>query len=60
MCLDSYNRDILRCKCGNIMVYVDSYNPLEKITYKKKKKKKKEKKGAPQKTPGKEKPPLIK
>ncbi len=33
MCLDSYNRDILRCKCGNIMVYVDSYNPLEKITY---------------------------
>lgn len=29
MCMDSYNRDILRCKCGAVMVYVDSYNPLD-------------------------------
>ena len=29
MCMDSYNRDILRCKCGAVMIYVDSYNPLD-------------------------------
>lgn len=29
MCMDSYNRDILRCKCGAVLVYVDSYNPLD-------------------------------
>ena len=29
ICLDSYNRDPIRCKCGGIMVYVDSYDPLE-------------------------------
>ena len=27
---DSFNRDILRCSCGSILVYADSYNPLEK------------------------------
>lgn len=27
--IDSYNRDPLKCKCGNIMVYESSYNPLE-------------------------------
>jgi len=26
---DEFNRDILRCKCGSILVYRDSYNPLE-------------------------------
>lgn len=29
MCLDSFNRDILRCKCGAIMKYKDSYEPLK-------------------------------
>ena len=28
MIMDSYNRDVLRCKCGSIMKYVDTYNPL--------------------------------
>lgn len=27
--IDSYNRDPLKCKCGSIMVYESSYNPLE-------------------------------
>ncbi len=27
---DSFNRDIIRCSCGAILVYADSYNPLEK------------------------------
>ena len=26
---DEFNRDMLRCKCGSILVYRDSYNPLE-------------------------------
>ena len=26
---DEFNRDILRCKCGSILQYVDTYNPLE-------------------------------
>lgn len=29
LCLDSFNRDILRCKCGAIMQYVESYEPLK-------------------------------
>ncbi len=29
MCIDSYNRDVLKCKCGSIMLYVDTYNPLK-------------------------------
>ena len=32
LCMDTYNRDILRCTCGDIMIYVDSYNPLDGIT----------------------------
>lgn len=31
MCMDTYNRDILLCSCGNIMIYGDSYNPLDGI-----------------------------
>lgn len=27
--LDSFNRDMLRCKCGIQMQYIDSYNPLK-------------------------------
>lgn len=27
--LDSFNRDMLRCKCGIEMKYIDSYNPLK-------------------------------
>ena len=30
--MDSYNRDILRCKCGSLLVYVDSYGPLQRAT----------------------------
>ena len=30
--LDSFNRDILRCPCGNTLLYVSTYNPLEKKT----------------------------
>jgi hypothetical protein len=26
---DSFNRDVLRCKCSSILEYVDTYNPLE-------------------------------
>lgn len=26
---DSYNRDVLLCKCGSTMKYIESYNPLE-------------------------------
>ena len=26
---DEFNKDMLRCKCGSILVYTDSYNPLE-------------------------------
>jgi hypothetical protein len=29
--MDSYNRDIMRCSCGAIMVYVDSYDPLKGV-----------------------------
>lgn len=29
LCLDSFNRDLLRCKCGSLMLYSDSYDPLE-------------------------------
>ena len=32
MMMDSYNRDILRCKCGSLLVYVDTYNPLQGAT----------------------------
>ena len=28
--MDTYNRDILRCPCGDTLVYVATYNPLEK------------------------------
>ena len=28
--IDTYNRDPLKCKCGSIMNYIWSYNPLEK------------------------------
>lgn len=28
MIMDTYNRDVLRCKCGSIMKYVDTYDPL--------------------------------
>ena len=30
--MDSYNRDIMRCPCGGIMTYVDSYDPLIGVT----------------------------
>ena len=30
--LDSFNRDILRCPCGDTLLYVSTYNPLEKKT----------------------------
>jgi hypothetical protein len=30
LCIDSFNRDPLRCKCGCIMSWVDSYDPFEK------------------------------
>ncbi|MBQ9328247.1 MAG: transposase [Solobacterium sp.] len=29
---DDFNRDIIRCKCGAILTYEDSYNPLEGTT----------------------------
>ena len=29
MVRDSYNRDVLLCKCGATLLYIDSYNPLE-------------------------------
>ena len=29
LCVDTYNRDVLRCKCGELMSYVDTYNPLD-------------------------------
>ena len=29
---DEFNRDVLRCTCGEILVYADTYNPLEGIT----------------------------
>ena len=29
---DTFNRDILLCKCGFIMKYADTYNPLEGMT----------------------------
>lgn len=32
MCIDSYNKDVLRCVCGCEMRYVDSYDPLDGIT----------------------------
>ena len=32
MMMDSYNRDILRCKCGSLLVYVDTYDPLQTAT----------------------------
>ncbi len=32
LCMDTYNRDILRCRCGELMIYVDTYNPLDGIT----------------------------
>lgn len=32
MCIDSYNKDVLRCPCGCEMSYVDSYNPLDEVT----------------------------
>lgn len=32
MCIDSYNKDVLRCPCGCEMNYVDSYNPLDGVT----------------------------
>ena len=32
LCMDTYNRDILHCRCGELMVYVDSYNPLDGIS----------------------------
>lgn len=28
MVLDSYNRDVLKCKCGSTLVYKDTYDPL--------------------------------
>lgn len=28
---DEFNRDVLRCKCGSLLQYVDSYNPLEGV-----------------------------
>ena len=30
--MDSYNRDIMKCPCGGIMAYVDSYDPLIGVT----------------------------
>lgn len=30
MCMDTYNRDVLLCRCGELMQYVDSYNPLDR------------------------------
>lgn len=30
MCMDTYNRDVLRCSCGSLMEYVGSYNPLDR------------------------------
>ena len=32
MCMDTYNRDVLLCDCGNYMTYIDSYNPLDGIS----------------------------
>lgn len=29
---DEFNRDMLRCRCGSILVYADTYNPLEGIS----------------------------
>lgn len=29
MSIDSFNRDPLKCRCGNFMVYTITYNPLE-------------------------------
>jgi len=29
---DDFNRDVLRCRCGAILKYADSYNPLEGIS----------------------------
>lgn len=29
MILETYGRDILKCKCGHQLVYVDTYDPLE-------------------------------
>lgn len=29
MSIDSFNRDPLKCRCGNYMVYTTTYNPLE-------------------------------
>lgn len=26
---DEFNRDILRCRCGSILIYADTFNPLE-------------------------------
>lgn len=31
MIMDTYNRDVLMCKCGNIMEYTYTWNPLEGI-----------------------------
>ena len=28
---DDFNRDVLRCRCGALLVYADTYNPLEGI-----------------------------
>lgn len=27
--IDAFNRDPLKCKCGNYMVYTSTYNPLK-------------------------------
>ena len=32
MMMDSYNRNNLRCKCGSLLVYVDTYDPLQTAT----------------------------
>lgn len=32
MIMDTYHRDILKCSCGDTLVYVGTYNPLEGIT----------------------------
>ena len=29
---DDFNRDVLRCKCGAVLMYEDTYNPLEGVT----------------------------
>lgn len=31
LCMDSFNRDMLKCSCGSIMYYIGSYNPLDGV-----------------------------